>query len=73
MNKFELQMRSLFYKKSAKPHSDSTFTPLFFEKNWMQINISNNKSINNAKHMHNSSRAISSSVNIKYAQFNKPN
>lgn len=33
MNKFELQTRSLFYKKLAKPHSDSTFTPLFFVKN----------------------------------------
>lgn len=32
MNKFELQTRSLFYKKFAKPHSDSTFTPLFFCK-----------------------------------------
>lgn len=32
MNKFELQMRSLFYKKSAKPHSDNTFTPLFLKK-----------------------------------------
>lgn len=32
MNKFELQTRSLFYKKFAKPHSDSTFTPLFLKK-----------------------------------------
>lgn len=32
MNKFELQTRTLFYKKFAKPHSDSTFTPFFCKK-----------------------------------------
>lgn len=73
MNKFELQTRSLFYKKLAKPHSDSTFTPLFFVKIRCRSIFRNNKSINSAKHVHNSLRALGSSVNIKYAQFNKPN